>query len=148
MKVHKLQLDHLLKVKGCGGGCTSSLKCYTKQNLSIDFWRFTGLEFTMCAQVQGKDCPQSSKIHEDMDFKSDGHGFQCWSLQIVMSYKVWDSCVIVMMKLVIWAQEEVYSLHLLFLNSKFMLSWSLQPTSLFWCLFWVLRFFMSFVWLL
>jgi hypothetical protein len=39
-------------------------------------------------------------------------------------------------------------LHLLFLNSKFMLSWSLQPTSLFWCLFWVLRFFMSFVWLL
>lgn len=64
----------------------------------------------MCAQVQGKDLPQSSKIHEDMDLKSGGHGFQCWSLQIAMSYKVWDSCVVIIMKLVIWAQEEVYSL--------------------------------------
>jgi len=148
MKVHKLQLDHLLKVKGCGSRCTSRLKYSTKQNLSIDLWRFRGLGFTMCAQVLGKDHPQISKIHEDLGLKSDGHGFQCWSLQIVMNYKLWDSCVVVMTKLVIWAQEEVYSLHLLFLNSKFMLSLSLQPTSLSWCLFWVLRFFVSFVSLL
>jgi hypothetical protein len=79
-----------------------------------------------------------------MDFKSGGHGFQCWSLQIAMSYKVWDSCVVVMMKLVIWAQEEVYSLHLLFLNSKFMFSWQLQLTSLSPCLFWVLKIFCVF----
>jgi hypothetical protein len=51
------------------------LKYSTKQNLSVDLGRFRGLGFTMCAQVQGKDCPQSSKIHEDVDFKSDGHGF-------------------------------------------------------------------------
>jgi hypothetical protein len=65
-------------------------------------------------------------------------------LQIAMSYKVWDSCVIIIMKLVIWAQEEVHSLHLLFLNSKFMLSWRLHPTSLSPCLCWILKVFWVF----
>lgn len=44
-------------------------------------------------------------------------------------------CCVVMMKLVIWAQEEVFSLHFLFLNSKFMFSWRLQLTTLSPCLF-------------
>jgi hypothetical protein len=48
------------------------------------------------------------------------------------------------MKLVSWAQEEVYSLQLLFLNSKFMFFWRLQPTSMSPCLFWILKVFCVF----